>query len=124
MNLRLIAIAASSTLMLGYAAAAFADEPYRTSSDQVIVTGLQPRQTYSVQTTETNGREGSMFVSSNACGEAVIYNAANYQRVTINNQTIRPFTLSTKGQPYCNPRPNPTGTNTEQPSNNRRSDNR
>ncbi|MCL1471083.1 hypothetical protein [Argonema antarcticum] len=118
MNLRLIAIATSSTLLLGYAAAAFANEPYKTSSNQVIVPGLQPRQTYSVQTTYNNGREDSMFVSSNACGEAVIYNSTNYQRVTINNQTIRPFTLSTKGQPYCNPQQIPTST-TGQPSNNR-----
>ncbi|MFB2923654.1 MULTISPECIES: hypothetical protein [Aerosakkonema] len=116
MNAKLIAIATSSTLMIANTSTALAEQPYKTSGNQVVVTQLQPRQTYLVQTTDTSGKEGSMYVTTNECGYVMINNGGNYQRLTINNETIRPFALATQPYPSCNPRLNPRNSNTQQSS--------
>lgn len=107
MNSKLIAMATSSIMLMVSAATALETRPYKTAANQIVVPGLQPRQTYLVQTTDNQGRENTGYVRSNDCGYAFIGNGQNYQRITINNQTIRPLALSTQGYPNCNPQSKP-----------------
>lgn len=113
MNAKLIALATTSSLLIGYTVNAL-ETPYKTSGNQIVVTGLNPRQTYSVQTTDNQGREGYTSVTSNECGYVVINNGSIYQRLTINSQTIRPEALSSRGYPNCNPQWNPNDNNRQQ----------
>ncbi len=105
---KLIAIATSSTLSLIAATAIASDtNPYRTGTNELVVPGLQPRQTYLIQGTDKDGKESSVYIRTNECGYALINNIQNYDRLTINSRTIRPVALSTQSFPSCNPRWNP-----------------
>lgn len=92
----------SSALLIVSATAAIA-AAYKTSSNQVVVTGLQPRRQYSVQTISSLGRNGTRTITTNACGQALISNGTSYQRLTINNETIIPSSLPTQTHRRCNP---------------------
>lgn len=104
---KLIAIATSSTLLIPVAAIASDTNPYRTGTNELVVPGLQPRQTYLIQGTDKDGKESSIYVRTNECGYAQINNIQNYERLTINNRTIRPVALSSQSSPNCNPQWNP-----------------
>lgn len=120
MNPRLFALVTLSTTLISSTfnpTVTALETPYKTSSNEIVVTGLNPRQSYLVQTTNIQGKEDTINVSSNECGYAIISNGLVYQRITINNQTIRPDTLSTRTYPSCNPRYNPTGNNRQTPTN-------
>lgn len=116
MNAKLIALVALSTTLIGSNVTAL-ETPYKTSANQIVVTGLNPRQSYLVQTTDLEGKEGTTNVRTNECGYVVLNNASIYQRITINNQTIRPNALSTRGYPNCNPQYNTNGNNRQRSNN-------
>ena len=92
----------SAILMTTIAAAALA-ESYKTSSNQVVVTGLRRRSTYSIQTTNFKGMTGNRNITTNSCGEALISNGTAYRQITIEDQAIVPANLPTKTHPRCNP---------------------
>lgn len=116
MNPKLIALVTLSTILISSTVTAL-ETPYKTSANQIVVTGLNPRQSYLVQTTDLQGKEGTTNLRSNECGYVIIDNGSIYQRITLNNQTIRPDALSTRAYPNCNPQYNPNGNNRQTPNN-------
>jgi hypothetical protein len=92
----------SAILMTTIASAALA-ESYKTSRNQVVVTGLRRQSTYSIQTTNSRGRTGNRNITTNSCGEALISNGTAYRQITIEDQAIVPANLPTKTHPRCNP---------------------
>lgn len=107
--------AASSTLLIGSATATLA-APYKTLSNQVVVTGLQPQKKYPIETTNFSDRNSTRSVTTNACGEALISNGTGYRRLVINQQTITPSSLPTQTHQRCNPKRNNRVIRTQQPS--------
>lgn len=97
--------AVSSTLLISSATATLA-APYKTLSNQVVVTGLQPKTKYPVQSTNFSDRNSTRSVTTNACGEALISNGTGYRRLVINQQTITPSSLPTQTHQRCNPKRN------------------
>lgn len=116
MNRKLIALVTLSTTLIGSTVTAL-ETPYKTSTNQIVVTGMNPRQSYLIQTTDLQGKEETTNVRSNECGYVLINNGSIYQRITINSQTIRPDALSTRVYPGCNPQYNPNGNNRQQSNN-------
>jgi hypothetical protein len=105
--------ALSSTLLIGFASAALA-ATYKTLSNEVVVTGLQPQTKYTVQTTNFSDRNSTRTVTTNRCGEALISNGTGYRRLIINQQTITPSSVPTQTHPRCNSRRNSSVINTQQ----------
>ena len=94
-----------SLLLIDFATTAIA-VTYKTQSNQVVVTGLQPKKKYTVETTNFNNRNSNRTVMTNGCGEAVISNGTGYRRLVINQQTITPSSLPTQTHQRCNPKRN------------------
>ncbi len=86
--------------------AATALAAYKTKSDQVVVTGLQPKMKYDVQYKNALGKNGKRKVDTNACGEALINKVAKFQAVMINGQNINPQTLALQEHRRCAVRKN------------------
>lgn len=84
--------------------AAVALEAYKTKSDQLVVTGLQPKMKYDVQYKNTLGKNGKRKVNTNACGEALIDKVGKFQTVMINGQSIAPQTLALQEHRRCSVR--------------------
>jgi hypothetical protein len=103
----------SSILLIGSATAALA-ATYKTLSNQVVVTGLQPQTKYTVETTSFSDRNGTRTVTTNACGEALISNGTGYRRLVMNQQSITPSSLPTQTHERCNPKRNSQVTHTQQ----------
>jgi hypothetical protein len=95
-----IAIAALLTLAHSSIAAA---EVYKTSKDQVVVTGLTAKQKYPI--TGTNAKNKPVKrqdVAANGCGEALVSGAAKYKTLTVGTEpAIDPATLPTKVHATC-----------------------
>jgi len=105
--------AVSSPLLINSATAALATT-YKTLSNQVVVTGLQPQTKYTVETTSFSDRNGTRAVTTNACGEALISNGTGYRRLVMNQQSITPSSLPTQTHERCNPKRNSHVTHTQQ----------
>ncbi len=102
-----------SILLIGSATAVLA-ATYKTLSNQVIVTGLQPQTKYTVETTSFSDRKGTRSVTTNACGEALISNGTGYRRLVMNQQIIIPSSLATQTHERCNPKRNRSVINRQQ----------
>jgi hypothetical protein len=96
------AIALATAFTLAYGAIASA-EAYKTSTNQVVVTGLKAKQKYDVQATNAKGKVSKKTsATTNTCGEILINGAATYKSLVVGTETIDPATLSTKVHPRCN----------------------
>ncbi len=97
-----VAIAALLTLAHGTIASA---EVYKTSKDQVVVTGLTVKQSYPI--TGTNAKNKPVKrkdIVANGCGEALVSGAGKYKTLTVGTETIDPATLPTKAHANCKPK--------------------
>ena len=112
----LASTAVATNLVISSATAALG-ATYKTLSNQVVVTGLQPRTQYRVQTTNFSDRNTNRTITTNGCGEALISNGTGYRRLIINQQIITPSTLSTQTHQRCNARRNSKVIHTQQQMN-------
>lgn len=94
-----------ASLLLLTPTASFA-APYKTQTNQVVITGLKPRVKYKINTTNLRDRNGIRTITTNGCGQALISQGTNYKQIIINNQTITPNTLPTQTHLRCSPRRN------------------
>ncbi len=94
------ALAIATMLTVGYSAIATA-EVYKTSTNQVVVTGLTAKEKYEIQTVNAKNKAGKRKVTANTCGEAVISSATKYKSLVVGTETIDPTTLATKEHPRC-----------------------
>jgi hypothetical protein len=94
-----VAIAAFLTLTYGSIATA---EVYKTSKNQVVVTGLTAKQKYPIQAVNAKSKTVKrQDVAANTCGEALIDGAAKYKSLVVGTETIDPATLPTKTHANC-----------------------
>ena len=94
-------VAITALLVLSHSAIASA-ETYKTSKDQVVVTGLTAKQKYPIQ--GVNGKNKPVKrqdVAANTCGEALVDGAGKYKSLVIGTEKIDPATLSIKEHPKC-----------------------
>jgi hypothetical protein len=104
------AVALATAFTLAYGAIATA-EAYKTSTNQVVVTGLKAKQQYDVQATNAKGKVSKKkSATTNNCGEILINGAAKYKSLVVGTETIDPATLSTKVHARCNARKNNAAT--------------
>jgi hypothetical protein len=111
-----IAIAALLTLAQIRIAAA---EVYKTSKDQVVVTGLTAKQKYPISGTNAKNKPVKrQDVAANGCGEALVGGAAKYKTLTVGTEpAIDPATLPTKVHATCKVKKTAsTGTNKKTPA--------
>jgi hypothetical protein len=97
-----VAIAALLTLTHTSIATA---EVYKTSKNQVVVTGLTAKQKYPI--TGINARNKPVKrqdVAANGCGEALVNGAGKYKSLVVGTETIDPATLTTKTHANCKPK--------------------
>ncbi|WP_309735314.1 hypothetical protein [Chamaesiphon sp. OTE_75_metabat_556] len=97
-----IAFAALLTLAHSSIAAA---EVYKTSKDQVVVTGLTAKQKYPI--TGMNAKNKAVKrqdVAANGCGEALVNGAGKYKSLVVGTEAIDPATLPTKTHANCKPK--------------------
>ena len=97
-----VAIAALLTLTHTSIATA---EVYKTSKNQVVVTGLTAKQKYPI--TGINARNKPVkrqSVAANGCGEALVNGAGKYKSLVVGTETIDPATLTTKTHANCKPK--------------------
>lgn len=95
-------VAIATLLVLSHGTTASA-EVYKTSKNQVVVTGLTAKQKYPIQ--GVNGKNKPVKrqdVTANTCGEALVDGAGKYKSVVIGTEKIDPATLSVKEHPKCN----------------------
>lgn len=94
-----VAIATFLTLTHGSIATA---EVYKTSKDQVVVTGLTAKQKYPIKAVNAKNKPVTRKdVVANTCGEALIDGAAKYKSLVVGTETIDPATLTTKTHASC-----------------------
>lgn len=94
-----VAIAALLTLTHGSIAAA---EVYKTSKDQVVVTGLTAKQKYPIKGTNAKNKPVTRKdVAANTCGEALVDGAGKYKTLVVGTEKIDPATLSVREHPKC-----------------------
>ncbi len=95
-------LAITAFLVLSHSAIASA-EVYKTSKDQVVVTGLTARQKYPIKAVNAKNKPAKrQDVEANTCGEALINGAAKYKSLVVGTEKIDPATLTTKEHPRCN----------------------
>jgi hypothetical protein len=97
-----IAFAALLTFAHSSIAAA---EVYKTSKDQVVVTGLTAKQKYPI--TGMNAKNKAVKrqdITANGCGEALVSGAGKYKSLVVGTETIDPATLTTKTHANCKPK--------------------
>ncbi len=97
-SVSVLALATISTV--ASSSIAFA-EVYKTSTNQVVVTGLTAKQKYEVKTVSAKDKAGKRNVTANTCGEALVSNATKYKSLIVGTETIDPTTLSTKVHARC-----------------------
>ena len=94
-------IAIAAVLTLTHAAIATA-EVYKTSKDQVVVTGLTAKQKYPIKGTNAKNKPVTRKdIVANTCGEALVDGAAKYKSLVVGTETIDPATLSTREHAKC-----------------------
>jgi hypothetical protein len=92
-------IATIITLMQGSIVNA---EVYKTTKNQVVVTGLTAKQQYDIQTINAKGKlRKRKPVTANTCGEVLIDNGAKMKSVIVGTEKIDPATLPTKNRTRC-----------------------
>ena len=97
-----ISTIAAALLVLSYSAIASA-EVYKTSKDQVVVTGLTAKQKYPIKAVNAKNKPAKrQDVTANTCGEALINGAGKYKSLVVGTETIDPATLTVKEHPRCN----------------------
>jgi hypothetical protein len=97
-------VAITAFLVLSHSAIASA-EVYKTSKDQVVITGLTARQKYPIKAVNAKNKPVSRKdAEANTCGEALINGAAKYKSLVVGTETIDPARLSIKAHPRCNGR--------------------
>ncbi len=95
-------VAIAAFLVLSHSAIASA-EVYKTSKDQVVVTGLTAKQKYPIKAVNAKNKPAKrQDVTANTCGEALVDGAGKYKSLVVGTETIDPATLSTKDHPRCN----------------------
>ncbi len=89
---------ASSSMMI-YAATA---EIYKTDKQAVIVTGLTPKSTHTVQTTTAKGKNNTRKPkAANSCGELLISSGAKYPTLLVDTDTVTTSSLPVKVHAAC-----------------------
>ena len=97
-------VAMAAVLTLTHAAIATA-EVYKTSKDQVVVTGLTAKQKYPIKGTNAKNKPVTRKdVAANGCGEALVDGAGKYKTLVIGTETIDPTTLPVKVHANCKPK--------------------
>jgi hypothetical protein len=94
-------IAFAALLTLSYSSIASA-EAYKTSKDQVVVTGLTAKQKYPIKGTNAKNKPVSRKdVVANGCGEALVDGAGKYKSLIVGTETIAPASLSVREHAKC-----------------------
>ena len=94
-------VAMAAVLTLTHAAIATA-EVYKTSKDQVVVTGLTAKQKYPIKGTNAKNKPVKRKdVAANTCGEALVDGAGKYKTLVVGTETIDPTTLPVKVHANC-----------------------
>jgi hypothetical protein len=97
-------VAMAALLTLTHAAIATA-EVYKTSKDQVVVTGLTAKQKYPIKGTNAKNKPVKrQDVAANGCGEALVNGAGKYKTLVVGTETIDPATLTIKAHANCKPK--------------------
>ena len=96
-----VSVLAIATMLTVAHSSIAAAEVYKTSTNQVVVTGLTPKQKYEVKTVSAKDKVGTRKVTTNTCGEAVVTSATKYKSLVVGTETIDPTTLPTKAHPRC-----------------------
>jgi hypothetical protein len=81
-------------------------ETYKTDKNHVVVTGLNAKQKYAIDVTNTKGKSRQRHLTTNTCGALLIDNAVKYKSLTVAGQTIDPSSLKTKVHERCKPKKN------------------
>jgi hypothetical protein len=88
-----------------------AAEVYKTSKDQVVVTGLTAKQKYPISgVSAKNKAVKRKDVAANSCGEALVSGAGKYKSLVVGTETIDPATLTTKVHANCKAKKTATAT--------------
>lgn len=95
----------AALLTLGYTSIATA-EVYKTSKDQVVVTGLTAKQKYPIKGTNARNKPVTTRkdVVANSCGEALVDGAGKYKSLVVGTEKIDPATLTVKEHARCKPK--------------------
>jgi hypothetical protein len=94
-------VAIAAFLTLTHSAIATA-EVYKTSKDQVVVTGLTAKQKYPIKAVNSKNKSVTRKdIAANGCGEALVSGAAKYKSLVVGTETIDPATLPTKTHASC-----------------------
>ncbi|AFY94059.1 hypothetical protein [Chamaesiphon minutus] len=94
-----VAIAALLAITHGSIASA---EVYKTSKNQVVVTGLTAKQKYPIQGTNAKNKPVKrQDVAANTCGEALVDGAGKYKTLVVGTQKIDPTTLPVREHAKC-----------------------
>ncbi len=103
-------IAFAALLTLAHTSIAAA-EVYKTSKDQVVVTGLTAKQKYPISgVSAKNKAVKRKDVAANSCGEALVSGAGKYKSLVVGTETIDPATLTTKVHANCKAKKTATAT--------------
>ncbi len=79
-------------------------ETYKTDKNAVVITGLTPKSSHTVQTTTVKGKNNTRKPKlANGCGELVIAGGAKYPTLLVDTQTITTTGLPTQVHPTCKP---------------------
>jgi hypothetical protein len=109
-SLAIVAAFSIGSIILGQISPVFAQInigeqiAYKTRKGQVVVTKLKPKQKVEVKYQNQKGKLGNRNVKTNACGEAIISKAAQFQSLTVDNQVIPLSNIPTKEHDRCKPR--------------------
>ena len=94
-------VAMAVVLTLTHAAIATA-EVYKTSKNQVVVTGLTAKQKYPIKGTNAKNKPVTrQDVATNGCGEALVDGAGKYKTLVVGTEKIDPATLPVKVHAKC-----------------------
>jgi hypothetical protein len=96
-----VSVLAIATMLTVAHSSIAAAEVYKTSTNQVVVTGLTPKQKYEIQTVSAKDKAGKRKVTTNTCGEAVVSSATKYKSLILGTEKIDPKTLPTKVHARC-----------------------
>ena len=103
-------VAIATLLTLTHAMAAHA-EAYKTSKDQVVVTGLTAKQKYPIKGTNAKNKPVTRKdVAANGCGEALVDGAGKYKTLMVGTETIDPATLTIRAHDKCKAKKTATAT--------------
>lgn len=91
----------ATILTIAYSSIASA-EVYKTSKDQVIVTGLTAKQKYPIKGVNAKNKPvNRKDIAANTCGEAIVDGGAKYKSLVVGTEMIDPATLTTKVRSNC-----------------------